>query len=371
MDVLFLSVSIGAGHIKAAEAVKEALVQKYPNARSMMVDTLKYVNPIIDKLIVGSYLNTVKATPVIYGKLYEMSETGYNINDLSKTVNKLMSRRIKTLIAQFRPSVIVCTHPFPLQMVSALKKKNKVNIPLVAIMTDFVVHSLWLHDHVDAYIVAHEYMKEQMVKRGIPEDTIFPVGIPISGQFLEKKDRKSVLDELGLDDKPTILVMGGSLGFGEIRHIFLSLLKSGIELQLIVLTGKNRKLKHQLEKYSFNTVKKVRILGYTNNVPELMDAADFIITKPGGMTVAESLAKELPIFIMSPIPGQEEGNANFLVNSGAACRIYDSNSIEDILYQITYNPLRVKHMKEMAKHIAKPHSGEATLAILERLCQQS
>ncbi len=370
MDVLFLSVSIGAGHIKAAEALKEALLQKYPNSRCLIVDTLKYVNPIIDKLVVGSYLRTVKATPVIYGKLYEMSRTGYNFNDLSKTFNRLLFRKIKTLIAQFQPSVIVCTHPFPLQTVSTLKKKNMVSVPLVAVLTDFVVHSLWLHDHVDAYIVAHEYMKVQMIKRGIPEETVFPVGIPISVRFLQKKDRKTVLDELGLDDKPTILVMGGSLGFGQIKHIFLSLLKNSNDLQLIVLTGKNRKLKEQLEKYSFDAVKKVKILGYTNDVPELMDAADFIITKPGGMTVAESLAKELPIFIMSPIPGQEEGNANFLVNHGAACRIYDGDPTDDIIYLITHNPLRLKHMREMARYIAKPRSSQEAIEIIEGLCRQ-
>lgn len=371
MDILILSVAVGGGHIKAGEAVKEVVEQKYPGSRILIVDSLKYVNPIVDKLVVGSYLNTVKNTPQIYGKLYEMSESTNNINDFSKTVNKFLSYRIKKLIHDFKPSVIVCTHPFPLQMVVNLKKKGKIHVPLSVIMTDFVVHPLWLHDDVDAYVVAHDYMKHEMTMKGIPAHTIYPYGIPISSSFLQKKDRNSILKEFRLDNKLTILVMGGTLGFGQIKDTFKSLVSSSKDLQIIAITGKNIKLKRQLENYSLYTNKKIKILSYTENVSELMDISDILITKPGGMTVSEALIKELPMFIISPIPGQETGNANFLVNNGAAIRLYPNYDIEDALYQIVDNPLRIKQMKEMSRYLAKPDASKDILSLLETLAKTS
>lgn len=371
MDVLFLSVSIGAGHLKAAEAIKEGIEQQYPNARTLIIDTLKYINPVVDKLIVGGYINTLKSTPQIYGKLYDMSESGENIYDFSKTVNRLLSYRLMSLISDFSPSIIVCTHPFPLQMVSSLKRKGKVNVPTVAVLTDFVSHSFWIHDYVDAYVVAHEYMKYEMVKKGIPENIIHPLGIPVSGKFLQNKDKDLILNELGLESKTTILIMGGSLGFGEIRETFLSLLSCKNDLQIIAITGKNIKLKRQLEKHSANSEKRVKVLSYTNRVSDFMDISDFIITKPGGMTVSEALVKELPIFIISPIPGQEERNAHFLTNNGVAARLQDSDDIDSILNQIINNPLRIRHMKEMARYLARPDSKDEIVDLLGKLDENS
>lgn len=370
MDVLFLSVSMGGGHVKAAESIKECVLQYHPGSRALIIDTLNYVNPIIDKLIVGSYLNTVKKTPQLYGKLYELSEWGENINDLSKAVNKLLSFKVKSLINEFKPSIIVCTHPFPLHMVSNMKMENKMDIPIVAVLTDMVAHSLWIHGNVDAYIVSHDFMKQEMKKKGVSEALVHPIGIPVSECFLSRKNKAALLREFGLEDKLTILMMGGSLGFGEIKDTFKSILKSSRDPQIIVLTGKNMKLKRQLEKYSFNTSKMVKILGYTNRVSDFMDVSDFIITKPGGLTVSEALIKGLPMFIISPIPGQEEANSHFLLNNGVAVRILPGDDIDSILCQVADNPLRLKHMKEMARYLAKPHACTDTVKLLEKLTER-
>lgn len=367
MDILFLSVSAGGGHLKAAEAIMESVEERYPGSRTLLVDTLKYINPIVDRLIVGSYLNAVKTTPKVYGKLYELSEYGENMNDFSKGVNRLLSHRIKTLIEQFKPSVIVCTHPFSLQIMSSLKRKNTVDLPVLAILTDFVTHSFWIHENIDAYVVAHECMKLEMINRGIPESSVYPLGIPVSSDFLQKHDRSEVLEQLGLDNRLTFLVMGGSLGFGEVKSTFQSLMKCRKDFQIITVCGRNSKLKRQLEKYSQSSPKRVKVLGFTNRIPELMDASNFIFTKPGGLTVAEALSKELPMFIMSPIPGQEEGNSFFLTNNGAAARIHGNKDMDSILCQILDNPLRIRHMKEMASYLSKPNAAEDIVNLIGKL----
>lgn len=367
MDVLFLSVSMGAGHRNAAEAVKEQVEKRYANARTMIVDTLSYVNPVVDKLIVGGYLSTVKKTPQIYGKLYSMSESSDNICDFTNTLNRLMSFRIKKLVEQFKPSVIVCTHPFPMQMLSNLKTSEKIDIPVVAIITDYITHSFWYYPNIDAYIVAHEYMKQQMISKGIRPERIHTYGIPVSSSFLLRKNRQVLLKEFRLKNILTVMIMGGSLGYGEMEDTFLSLLNCRTDLQVIAITGKNEKLRQELEKHSQNCDKTVKVIGFTNRVADFMDISDCIITKPGGMTISEALVKELPIFIISPIPGQEERNAHFLINNGLASRILPNDDIDAILYQINSNPVRMRQMKEMCRYFAKPDSSRDILDLMERL----
>lgn len=367
MKILILSVSTGGGHIKAAEALKECVGRRDPDSECLILDVFKYINPIVDKLIVGSYLKTIANTPRIYGKLYKIAESGENLNDLSRIVNKLLSLRILSIIEEFKPAIIVCTHPFSLQMISSLKKSRRITTPSIVILTDYAVHSFWLHGYIDAYVVAHDNMKYQMAARGIPQDRIYTYGIPVAKRFTEKKDRALLLKEFGLDDKLTLLIMGGSLGYGEIAKTFMSLLSSKRDLQIIVLSGKNLKLKRQLEFLCQKSSKKVLILSYTDNVSEYMDVSDFILTKTGGVTISEALVKQLPILIISPLPGAEEENAHFLMNNGAAARILPDDNLNGILSQVVDNPLRVRQMKEMEHFLAKPNASEDIVTLMFRL----
>jgi len=371
MNILFLPVSAGGGHERAAEAIKERIDLKYPSSKTLIVDALKYISPLVDRIIIGSYINTIKNTPYIYGKLYRLTDYDSNIISISKAISKALSRKLQGLINNFNPSAIVCTHPITLQMVSCLKKRNRVFCPVIAVITDFTDHMFWKQDYIDAYVVGHEFVKEKMIGMGISPNIIYNLGIPVSMAFLERKNRKKLLSKLGLGDYATALIMGGSLGFGEIQTAFQMLQKSKKVSQIIAITGKNQKLKAQLENYAQDTQKNVRILGYTKLVADYMEVSDFIITKPGGLTISEALIKELPIFLMSPIPGQEEKNAQFLINSGAAVRITPEDNIDSILRQTVENPLRLRHMKEMSRFLAKPQAGEDIMLLLEELIYQN
>lgn len=367
MNVLFLSLSAGGGHNRAAEAVKEYIQQKHPSSNTLIVDALKYANPVINNLVVGSYLNTLKSTPSIYGKLYEFSELKDNLSGVSRTINKVLSSKIKELIQSARPSIVVCTHPFALHMLSNLKKKGVLSVPIVAILTDFTVHNFWIHENVDAYVVANEILKCEMALRGIPEDIVYPFGIPVSKQFTIERDRSLILKELGMRDALTVLVAGGSLGYGDIKKAVCALLQSDIDMQIIVLAGWNSKLKKKLNEYTARSSKIVKVLGYTHEVADLMSASDLIITKPGGLTVSEALVKHLPMFLISPIPGQEEKNADFLLNHGAAIKISRYETIEATLRILLDNPLRRQHMVESAMHLARPNAARDTAILIETL----
>lgn len=367
MKVLVLYVSVGTGHMKAAEALKESIEKKFCGWSVDVLDALKYINPIIDKIVVNSYLGTLKRNPRLYSRLYTASGKGTGIYDMSKSLNKLLSYKLKSIIGRYNPSAIVCTHPFPMQMLSSLKEKNKINIPSIAILTDYVVHSLWLDRKMDAYIVANEIMKAEMINRGIPGGIIFPYGIPVSPKFLKKTDKECLLEELGLDNKFTVLIMGGGMGFGNIENTMASLLECDLDIQIIAVTGTNQKLKCHLEGYARNSRKKVLILSYTDRINELMDISDLLITKPGGMTVSEALVKGLPIFIISPVPGQEEGNASFLIRSGAASKIDSSSQLIDVIARVANDPVTLNAMRENSKFLGKPHSSSDIAELLGKL----
>ncbi|CDF57239.1 MGDG synthase family glycosyltransferase [Thermobrachium celere] len=356
MKILCLTVSAGSGHIKAAEALEKYFLSHYENIHFETVDTLKYINPIIDKIIVGGYLKSLKRTPSLYGKLYKFAETEDALSNLSSLVNELLSIKIKGLIEELNPDVIVCTHPFPIEMVSKLKKKNKVEVPCIAILTDYAPHSFWFYSHIDAYVIPNEDFIQDLIEKGISRDTIYPLGIPVSEEFLITIDKKEAKSTLELDDKFTILLMGGGLGIGNIKDIFEKLAFSKLDIQIIACAGQNVKLKNQLLEISSRSYKKTVIFDYTDNINLLMSASDLLISKPGGLTITEALIKELPIVINSVIPGQEEKNADYLLNNGIAARIYSEDSVISILMQIMNSKVRLKHMKECCREKAKPNA---------------
>lgn len=376
MRVLFLSVATGDGHIKAAEALKEYLESKYPGCIGLTVDALKYASPVADSLVVKSYLNMLSIKPEIYGKLYRLSEHGKKLADLSKAVSGILSYKLNRLLIEFRPDVIVCTHPFSLQMVCAIKKSLGINIPTVAVVTDYVNHMFWKQNNVDAFVVAHDYIKNSMVDMGIPRELIYTYGIPVSQRFLTEASRERVLYEMDLMNMLTCLLMGGSLGMGQITGILKSLIECKRDLQIVAVAGRNTKLFKEFKECVKHRapsayVKNVSVMGYTSRIADLMGISDFIITKSGGMTISEALIKKLPIFLFPAIPGQEERNADFLINSGAAVKIPADMSIDDVFRQTLDNPLRLKHMLEMSECLAKPDSGMDISALIYRLAHSS
>ncbi|KMT22815.1 MGDG synthase family glycosyltransferase [Clostridium cylindrosporum] len=357
MKILALTVSAGNGHNKAAESIKDYLTNNFEDIDVEIFDTLKYINPILDKLVVGSYLKSVKNTPALYGKLYEYAENDDTVSNLSGFVNDILSIKLKNLIFRKKPDVVYCTHPFPVEMLSILKRKHKVDIPVVAILTDYAPHSFWFYNSIDAYVIPHEDFVCEIREKGVPKDTIYPLGIPISNSFLQNVNKDKIRENLGLSkDKTTLLLMGGGLGIGNITKIYKELCFSTLDLQFIICAGNNTKLKNQLESLKARTLKKTIIFEYTEMVPELMSVSDILVSKPGGLTISEALVKNIPIIITSTIPGQEEKNADYLVNNGVAARVKESGDLTHLMYQLSQSKLRLSHMRDMAKEKSKPNS---------------
>ncbi|WP_034868154.1 MGDG synthase family glycosyltransferase [Clostridium lundense] len=374
MKALIFSVSAGGGHSRAAEALKDYIYLYNPNSDVKIIDTLRYINPIIDKVIIGSYLKTIKVTPSLFGKLYDYSETDYGLATISSKFNEIMTYRLLPLIKEFKPDILIATHPFPTEMLSILKIKHKTELPTMSILTDYAPHSFWLHPYIDAYIVSNSDMIPEMVSRGIPKNTIYDIGIPISPNFFTEYDRKKTLEEIQfLPDRTTILIMGGSLGMGKIDSIYEELLELENDIQIIVITGNNKKLYYELMKYQniSTETKKTYIIGFTDKVNKYMQASDLLLTKPGGLTITEALICKTPIGIFSPIPGQEEKNAEFLIKHNLAIDLSHDKSIKGTMENLLSDPDNLLTLKENCGKFAKPFVGKDIYDIILKLIKKN
>jgi processive 1,2-diacylglycerol beta-glucosyltransferase len=365
MKVLIFSVAAGGGHTHAAEAIKKHIELNNPHSIVESIDAIKYINPILDKVVIGSYLQSLKLTPSLFGKIYEYAETDDSLANVSNKIIEIIVHRLIPLINNTEPDLIISTHPFSSEMISVLKCKGRINIPLVSVLTDYASHSFWIHPGVDAYVVSNCDMIPEMIKRGVEKDKIFDFGIPVSPDFLRLYQRDEVLTALDLDaSKATLLLMGGSLGMGRIIDVFEQIQMINENFQLIVITGSNQKLYSKLTDILPESRKSTRIIGFTNEVNKFMQASDLLITKPGGLTITEALIAGLPLALFSAIPGQEEKNAEFLLRHKLAVSLGDGKDCSTILENLLKNRAQLQEMHNNSKRFAKPNCGREIYKLL-------
>ena len=366
--IMILYASIGGGHYKAADAIKNYINEHYPNQKVEMIDALKYTNKVVDKIVIASYVNMARYSPKFWGDLYSFSEKQYSTVTFSNAVQRLLSIKLFKLFEKEKPDIVISTHPFITEMVATLKKRNKISVNLNVIITDYASHKFWelKPECVNRYFVANEEMKYGLINNNIAENKIFVTGIPVGPAFLKKYDKKEIYNQFGLDEnKRTVLIFGGGeYGLSNVKLFLTGLLATKENIQIVAIAGKSKKIQNMFKNTTANSNKKVVILGYTDKVPELMNIADFVISKPGGLTTTEILVSNVPFIIINPIPGQEEENARFLLNNGAAVRLFDAEKTTPFLNRLFVDDKRIECMKEMQRNIAKPNS---TKDIAERI----
>ncbi len=295
--ILIFYGSFGGGHLSAARNIKEYIDTNYKDTETCLIDCVEYVNKSLNKITTKAYSDMAKNARWMWKKVYYGAESG-TVSKISIRAQKLMAIKLNKLLEEFKPDLIISTHFFSSYMCALLKKKKKTNAKIATILTDYAPHGQWLLNpaFVNYFFVAHEGMKENLLKRGIKEPQIKVTGIPLSNRFLANYNKEKVLSSFGLEsNKKTVLFFaGGEQGFGKDK--IFSMLKSIIEnfpgLQIIAVSGKNKRVKNNFDIIvsKTNSNKTVKVLEYTNKVPELMSVSDLVITKPGGLTTTESLA---------------------------------------------------------------------------------
>lgn len=370
MNVLILSASTGAGHMRASNALKSYISKTEKEMNVEVVDVFKYINPLLNKTVCKGYLYLATKTPRFYGKIYASTNKDSKIpSKLTKPI-VLFNRKLMRLINYFKPDVIVTTHPFVTEMVSKLKAQEKTTIPLICIMTDYAPHKTWIHKHVDGYIVANDDMPSEMIKLGVPKEIIHSFGIPIDDVFFNHDDRKLLRKDLALDENlPTVLVMAGSFGVKNILGIYNDIIKIPMEFQIIVITGRNEKLYSAFKETIENNLKPTKLIFFTHEIDKYMHSANIIITKPGGLTISEALACNIPMVVFDAIPGQEQENAQFLVNHNMAILLEKNKDCSYVIQNLLEDKARLEFMQNSCKVFDKSESCKNIVNLMKQLCE--
>ncbi len=349
--VLILSASAGAGHTRAAQALERAFMEMGAAEEVKHVDALEYTTKIFKTIASKAYIDLVNKAPHMLGWFYDVMDKPWKNERLMQAIDMLNTQPLVRLINKYQPDLAVCTHFTPADMISWLKEKKTLTCPLAIVVTDFDIHANWLCRYCDRYFVALDETGVHLEKLGIPADRITVSGIPVDPVFARRKDKAAMRLKHGLrQDITTILVSAGGFGVGPVENLITALLDLQHEAQIVAVCGKSEELKRKLENLAERVPAghrvTVRVVGYTTDMDEYMAAADMLVGKTGGLTTSEALARDLIMVVVNPIPGQEERNADHLLEEGAALRCNNLPAIAFKIDRLLDDPARMAAMKK-------------------------
>lgn len=364
--ILLMYITARSGHCQAARAVERGIRQLQPGAEILTIDAFQYLNPLLARMVDRMYLSLIQKRPELWEYLYDNPKVVERSQRLRTMLHRYDSPRLKGLLEDFRPEVIACTQAFPCGLVADYKSENGFKVPLYAVLTDFWPHAYWIHDRVDGYLVPADQTREWLSDRGVPSDRIHVTGIPIDPSFGEFPDPAAIRRRLQMDaSMPAVLLMGGGQGLGPLLEAVDALDQLPQSFQLLAVTGTNETLYHRLITRAPNLRHPIQVFGHVDFIRDLMSVSVLIVTKPGGLTTSEALAKGLPILAVNPIPGQENNNARFLIDRGVARRIQDTDELIHSVRELLDQPARRQEIVERARTLGRPQSAvEAARLIL-------
>ena len=366
--VLILSASSGAGHVRAAQALEKAFGARGDCAVEH-VDALDYTSKLFQKIYNEAYIALVRRTPGLMGLLYDRADRPWRHLSRRLALDRLNTGPMIRLLRRVQPDLCVATHFLPAEIIGWLKAKRKIRAQHVIVVTDFDVHAMWLCRTVDRYCVAVDEAAEYLARLGVPREALRVTGIPIDPVFAEPKNRREARRRLGLDlDRTTLLVSAGGYGVGPIERLVADLLALGQPWQIVAVAGRAEQVRERLTVLARRAAKlrdaatRLHVVGFTDVMDEWMAAADLLVGKAGGLTVSEALARALPMAIIQPIPGQEERNADHLLERGAAIRCNNLPAAAWKIARLMDDPARLAQMGVAARAMARPHAASEIAA---------
>ena len=362
--VLIAYASAGAGHAKAAFAIESAFRKINPSGVEIkVINTLDYSTPFLKKSYPATYLFLVNKIPGIWGLGYYLFDARIIYKTLigpaRRINNGLNCGQLVKFLNEYNPDAAINTHFIGSEVMADMRRRGMLkNTKLITVVTDYLMHSFWVDKYTDYYCVAQDESREHLIKRGIPREKIRVFGVPINIIFAVKKDKRELCRKLDIrEDYRTVLIGSGGFGVGPIKELVKAL--SGIkkDMQLLVVCGKNPKLYKEISELSKSLETPVKPYEFVDNMDELMEVSDVMVTKSGGMTSSEGMAKNLPMIITSAIPGQEARNCRCLVESGAAIQAGSAEKTKEAILELLSSKSKMKKLKDNINRVKKPNSS--------------
>jgi processive 1,2-diacylglycerol beta-glucosyltransferase len=356
--VLILSEGFGAGHTQAAHALAVSIKRMSPSVQTRVLELGSFLHPTIFPLIFNAYKKTVTSQPKLYGMVYR-SQYKKKIGRLSQlALHRIFYAQTAHIIRTLKPNAIVCTHPFPNIVVSRLKRSAGLDIPLCTVITDYDAHGTWVSAETNRYLVSTPEVKNKLISRGISSRIIRVTGIPVHPNFYQHQDKDQVREQFGLKPMPTVLVMGGGWGLMKQEELLKYMVAWRDQIQFIFVLGNNQKARDEMEEDPAFAHENIKLIGFTREVDKLMEISDLLITKPGGMTCTEALAKGLPMLFHEAIPGQEEENAQYFTSNGFGEQLKSVETIDYWFNRLVLQYGDVLHRRRMLTQMLQKYNPE-------------
>lgn len=365
-EVMILAARYGDGHLRAAKAIGLKLLSSQPSAKVGVLDYYKFVNPRLDNAIRWAYLNSVKYIPSIWKKFYTATQRIDPESSMQQFLNRIGIESFYQAIQAHPPKVIVSTYPTAAGVVSTLKRQGRLSALNYVVMTDYSIHSQWIHKYVDLYFVGGDDMKEALKARGVPEERVVVSGIPVDERFEDAANEDAVRKSLGLGTEPIILFMGGSyMPINEFAQVLPELDKVEAPHAIVVVAGREEHRRRAALEYQKHARHPMVVLGYVDNVHELMGVSSVLVSKAGGLTTTEALCRGVPMLIYRPIPGQEDANASYVVKHGAGFLARDHWDVAEMLGHLLRHPWELKAMMRQARTLGHPTAAAVIAARIQ------
>jgi processive 1,2-diacylglycerol beta-glucosyltransferase len=314
----------------------------------------------------------VKTVPQVYSFIYDRAERATHVPKFRRLVSQYTASNLRRLVDERKPDVVVCTHAFPCGVMAEYKRQFDPGLPVVGIVTDFVVHPFWIYPNIDAYSVATPEMRATLIARGVPGEAVLLSGIPVDARFAEPRLPVDLLRaELDLPrDRRIVLIMGGGVGIGPLDKMMRALGNVELPLAAAVIVGNNRGLEKRIVAAAEHTAYPLRVLGFVNNVFDYMHASDVLLSKPGGLTSSEALTARIPMILVKPLPGQEERNTRYLVSRHAAIRARSEKHLAATVQEVLTSPATRAQLYQSMDALRNPDAArtvaERIVTLLER-----
>lgn len=365
--VLILSATLGEGHRQASLAIEDELRRQDPTVAVHVADFGDFLNRTLYSLARYSYLQSLRLAPQVYGSFYRRTMAIAPNSLIQRRLNCLGLAALHGFLCDYDPDLVICTYPTPAGVLSRLRQMRMIDMPVATIVTDYTVHSQWLHPAVDMYFVGSDQIRSAVINRGFDPQRIHATGIPIRRMFTEAPDRMAARLQLALDpERPVLLLMGGAFGvlprLGKMPRLLRGL---PANVQVLVVCGRDPRSLRRFQRAARRcTPGRMRVFGFVEPIHVVMAAADLVVTKAGGLTTSEALAVDLPMVIFRPLPGQEEQNTRFLVNSGAAVVAHQTQDLRRNLSELLSHPAKLAAMRQHTADIARPRAAEDIVSIM-------
>jgi processive 1,2-diacylglycerol beta-glucosyltransferase len=370
--IAILTLGVGTGHLRASQAIHQALHDGADNVEARTIDLLDLAEPWFLRSYVYPYWLTVRRAPALWRRMFEFRQRGRFKKSIPDLLLRRGCRAVLARLRALRPHLVIATERGAARLAALGRREGWFDAPILAAQTDFCTEASWAGHEIDVHCVGSEEAKSQLISWGVSANRIVNCGVPIDPAFALSFDRTELRRAFGLHpERPVVLVMGGGIKPAPLDTIIQSLEMCNHPVQVLALTARDRSMRQRLEAMRGQLALDLHVFGWSDSIPELMASADLLITRPGGLTTSEALASGLPMILAFPVAGMEEQNLKFLADRNVGIVANGPEEIPSLVSGLLDDPKLLEALSGRGQEMSRPDSAHGVAQVARALLEKA